>query len=54
MNLNYMISVDFFLYVKNIKHQTLASFLLLTSIKEEHADTYIFRNMKSPNYRGKF
>ena len=32
MNLNYTIFVDFFLYVKNIEHQTLVSFLLLTSI----------------------
>ena len=32
MNLNYTIFVDFFLYVKNIKHQTLVSFLWLTSI----------------------
>jgi len=32
MNLYYTIFVDFFLYVKNIEHQTLVSFLLLTSI----------------------
>jgi hypothetical protein len=32
MNLNYTTFVDFFLYVKNIEHQTLVSFLLLTSI----------------------
>jgi hypothetical protein len=32
MNLNYTIFVDFFLYVKHIEHQTLVSFLLLTSI----------------------
>jgi hypothetical protein len=32
MNLNYTIFVDFFLYVKNIEHQTFLSFFLLTSI----------------------
>ena len=32
MNLNYTIFVDFFLYVKTFEHQTLVSFLLLTSI----------------------
>ena len=32
MNLNYTIFVDLFLYVKNIEHQILVSFLLLTCI----------------------
>jgi hypothetical protein len=32
MNLNYTIFVDFFLYVKNIEHQILVLFILLTSI----------------------
>jgi hypothetical protein len=32
MNPNYTIFVDFFLCVKNIEHQSLISFLLLTSI----------------------
>jgi len=32
MNLNYTIFVDFFLYVKNIEHETLISFILLISM----------------------